>query len=192
MKNHDFSPEPLELFDSDGHLTEEAFTLLIQEKLDELQSLEVSEHLSYCDRCLERYTDLLCCESIPSLPDSQQIVSPASSPPSLSPMLEPPAELHANIMNQIQHRNRVFYLKKGSSLVLAASLTLVLWSGGLFSSDRLFNRAQNLLGGLHDSSQTILEHTSEISESIGDFLSSLQSNWSQRRMQDSAPRTGNR
>ena len=192
MKNHDFSPETLELFDLDGHLTEEAFVLLIQEKLDELQSLEVSEHLSYCDRCLERYTDLLCAESIPSLPDSQQAASPTSSPPLLPPLLDPPAELHTNIMNQIQHRNHVFYFKKGTSLALAASLTLVLWSGGIFSSSKLLDRAQNLLGGLHDSSQTILEHTSEISENINEFFSSLQSNWSQWRMPGSAPRTGNR
>lgn len=107
MKSHDFSPETWELFDSDGHLTEEAFTLLIREQLDELQSLEVSEHLSYCDRCLERYTNLLCAEpsALPELPDSLQAVSP--------PLLEPPCELHTNIMNQIQHRNRVFLFQEG-------------------------------------------------------------------------------
>ena len=52
--------ENLELFTADGHLTDSAFALLIQEKLDPLQSLEVSEHLSFCDRCLERYTAILC------------------------------------------------------------------------------------------------------------------------------------
>ena len=45
-----------ELFSPDGHLTDTSFELLISEKLDPLQSLEVSEHLSFCDRCLERYT----------------------------------------------------------------------------------------------------------------------------------------
>jgi len=187
MKSHDFSPETWELFDSDGHLTEEAFTLLIREQLDKLQSLEVSEHLSYCDRCLERYTDLLCAEpasALPELPDPLQAVSP--------PLLEPPCELHTNIMNQIQHRNRVFYFKKGTSLALAASLTLVLWSGGIFSSTRLQERVQDLLGGLNYSSQTILEHTSEISENIDDFFSALQSRWKHRITSNHAPQEGNR
>ncbi len=40
-----------ELFTADGHLTDLAFKLLIDEQLDSLQSLEVSEHLSFCDRC---------------------------------------------------------------------------------------------------------------------------------------------
>lgn len=50
----------MELFRADGHLTETALTALARgESLDELTRLEIAEHLSFCDQCLQRYTDLL-------------------------------------------------------------------------------------------------------------------------------------
>lgn len=49
----------MELFEQSGHLTDEALRLLTADALDELSRLEVSEHLSYCDRCLDRYLALL-------------------------------------------------------------------------------------------------------------------------------------
>lgn len=48
-------------FHPDGHLTDEALHLLVtQADLEELTRLELSEHLAYCDQCLQRYTALLC------------------------------------------------------------------------------------------------------------------------------------
>ena len=61
-----------ELFTADGHLTDLAFKLLIDEQLDSLQSLEVSEHLSFCDRCLERYTEILCSDAPVDLDTGQE------------------------------------------------------------------------------------------------------------------------
>ena len=50
----------MERFDDHGHLTDAALLALIrQEPLDELERLEMAEHLSFCDRCLQRYTELL-------------------------------------------------------------------------------------------------------------------------------------
>lgn len=49
----------MELFRNDGCLTDEGLQALIEGKLDELGRLEAAEHLSYCDRCLDRYTALL-------------------------------------------------------------------------------------------------------------------------------------
>ena len=50
----------MELFDPSGHLTDHALLALVQnEEFDELARLELAEHLSYCDRCLQRYTALL-------------------------------------------------------------------------------------------------------------------------------------
>ncbi len=48
-----------ELFTPDGHLTDAALKGLISGGLDELGRLEAGEHLSFCDRCLDRYTALL-------------------------------------------------------------------------------------------------------------------------------------
>ena len=50
----------MERFHTDGHLTDEALAALIRDgRPDELSRLEIAEHLSFCDVCLQRYTDLL-------------------------------------------------------------------------------------------------------------------------------------
>lgn len=49
----------MELFRDDGCFTEEGLQALLEGKLDELGRLEAAEHLSYCDKCLDRYTALL-------------------------------------------------------------------------------------------------------------------------------------
>ena len=50
----------MELFDPHGHLTEQALLALLRgEPLEELSRLEIAEHLAFCDRCLQRYTQLL-------------------------------------------------------------------------------------------------------------------------------------
>ena len=50
----------MDLFDPSGHLTDRALLALVRsEELDELDRLEMAEHLAYCDRCLQRYTVLL-------------------------------------------------------------------------------------------------------------------------------------
>ena len=84
--------ENLELFTADGHLTDSAFALLIQEKLDPLQSLEVSEHLSFCDRCLERYTAILCGEPIPDAGGAEQALP--VTPHLLGLFIAPPPPAH--------------------------------------------------------------------------------------------------
>ena len=49
----------MELFREDGCLTDEGLQALIDGQLDELGRLEAAEHLSYCTKCLDRYTALL-------------------------------------------------------------------------------------------------------------------------------------
>ncbi len=43
------------LFDEKGHLTQEAFEMLANKELDDLQRLKIAEHNSLCDKCLDRY-----------------------------------------------------------------------------------------------------------------------------------------
>ena len=60
----------MDIFRNDGHLSGEAILALIQgEELDELTRLEMAEHLSFCDACLQRYTEAL--ESAPLLTPQQ-------------------------------------------------------------------------------------------------------------------------
>ena len=49
----------MEMFNNDGHLTEQALQSLNTGHLDELCRLEAAEHLSFCDECLLRYTAIL-------------------------------------------------------------------------------------------------------------------------------------
>ena len=49
----------MELFREDGCLTDEGLLAVTKGGLDELGRLETAEHLSYCDRCMDRYTALL-------------------------------------------------------------------------------------------------------------------------------------
>ena len=61
----------MEVFRADGHLTDEALLLLIQEGVpEELTRLEIAEHLAFCGECLERYTRLL---------DAAPLLTPARS-----------------------------------------------------------------------------------------------------------------
>lgn len=48
-------------FRDDGHLTDGALTALARNEdiFDELERLEVAEHLAFCDECLQRYAGLL-------------------------------------------------------------------------------------------------------------------------------------
>lgn len=50
----------MDVFRADGHLTDGALLALVQnDPMDELNRLEMAEHLAFCDYCLQRYTDAL-------------------------------------------------------------------------------------------------------------------------------------
>ena len=50
----------MDTFRKDGHLTNTVLEALVRgEALPALTRLEISEHLAYCDLCLQRYTDAL-------------------------------------------------------------------------------------------------------------------------------------
>jgi hypothetical protein len=55
----------MELFHEDGHLTDEALDALAKEdNLPDLNRLEISEHLGYCNDCLERYAAMMTEETL--------------------------------------------------------------------------------------------------------------------------------
>lgn len=54
----------MELFDRNGCLTDEGLQALQAGGLDELGRLETAEHLSYCDKCMDRYTALLTADAL--------------------------------------------------------------------------------------------------------------------------------
>ena len=111
-------------FRPDGHLTDEALTALVQgTPLTELERLELAEHQSYCDQCLQRYTELL----------------------AEAPLLTPSRSCQESLRRRIRRRvvqlgiNR--YATAAAAVVLA--LTLLWGSGNL--SGRVHSIAPSLL-----------------------------------------------
>lgn len=100
------------LFDSAGCLTPSGLEALRDDRLDELGRLEAAEHLTFCDRCLARYTALL---------ETIQLSAPMRD---LIPQVQALMRLRAfRIMT-----NRYV------SVAAAIALALALWRFGLFGA----------------------------------------------------------
>ena len=105
--------ETLLLFDDDtGCLTDRALDGLIAGSLGELERLEISEHLSYCDRCLDRYTALLTPEVL----------------------IEPSELMKQSILSSLRKKAARTFVNRYFHMAVAASLTMVLWGSGVFAA----------------------------------------------------------
>lgn len=101
-----------ELFLQDGHLTDEALNALIEGSLDEEQRMEVGEHLSFCDRCLDRYTALLTGELLE----------------------EPPKDQTLPTMRKVQKKKMRSTLRRYASAAAAVAIGSVFWYSGVFQA----------------------------------------------------------
>lgn len=100
------------LFDTAGCLTQSGLEALWDDRLDDLGRLEAAEHLTFCDRCLARYTALL---------ESIQLSAPMRD---LIPQVQALMRLRAfRVMT-----NRYV------SVAAAIALALALWRFGLFGA----------------------------------------------------------
>ena len=142
------------LFDAEGHLTDGGLQALQDGCLDELGSLEAAEHLTFCDLCLARYTDLV--EAV-----SAQIVTP---------MRDLIPEVHA-LMRLRRFRimtNR--YVSVAAAVVLAFSL----WRFGLFGQDPGLVPPANPADGRPGFSQMVSGIFDAASDGINGLLDSVQ------------------
>lgn len=99
----------MDLFDKSGHITDEGFTLLLQDAPNLLDRLELTEHLSFCDKCCARYADLLTGDVL----------------------LMPPAPVAPDLMERIRRRSRTIFFNRFVKVGLAASLAMGLWLTGI-------------------------------------------------------------
>lgn len=100
------------LFDTAGCLTQSGLEALRDDRLDDLGRLEAAEHLTFCDRCLARYTALL---------ESIRLSAPMRD---LIPQVQALMRLRAfRVMT-----NRYV------SVAAAIALALALWRFGLFGA----------------------------------------------------------
>ena len=103
-----------DLFDTDGHLTDAALLALVHSSdnddagavmFDQLQRLEIAEHLSFCDDCVLRYTELLADDALLAPSD---LVAPA-------------------VMKALEKEERQRYFSKWVSMVMAAGFAIFFW-----------------------------------------------------------------
>ena len=98
----------MELFDQNGCLTEEGLHAVIGGQLDELGRLEAAEHLSYCDKCMDRYTALLTADVLE----------------------EPPRSARGAVMGTIWVRLMQNTWGRAAVAAVAAVLALTMWRTG--------------------------------------------------------------
>lgn len=109
----------MKLFCEDGHLSIEGLQALVGEELDEEKRLEAAEHLDFCDRCVERYSELLTGDLL----------------------LAPPAEVAPPVMAKIRSKTRTVIFSRFTRVAVAAVMALVLWNGMLLGNEGLISRS---------------------------------------------------
>ena len=142
-----------ELFDPNGHLTDDAFgALLRDEPLDEMERLEISEHLSFCDRCVERYAALL---------DGSELLSP-------------PEPVAPPVFRRIRERARKLFVNKYATAAAAACFAIMFWNIGLFNVDVQNDHGKiALANGAATFSERTTQFTDNLSETLDKILQSL-------------------
>ncbi len=100
----------MELFSRAGCLTDEGLKGLVEGTLDEMQRMEAAEHLSFCDECLVRYTQLLT--------DDVLIV--------------PDETLTPTIMKRVKTKAVQIFFNRYTRIAAALALAMMLWSIGTF------------------------------------------------------------
>ena len=140
-----------ELFDPNGHLTDDAFgALLRDEPLDEMERLEISEHLSFCDRCVERYAALL---------DGSELLSP-------------PEPVAPPVFRRIRERARNLFVNKYATAAAAACFAIMFWNIGLFNVD-VQNDHGKILDALANGAATFSERTTQFTDNLSETLDKI-------------------
>mgnify|MGYP001629980237 FL=1 len=140
-----------ELFNPNGHLTDDAFgALLRDEPLDEMERLEISEHLSFCDRCVERYAALL---------DGSELLSP-------------PEPVAPPVFRRIRERARKLFVNKYATAAAAACFAIMFWDIGLFNVD-VQNDHGKILDALANGAATFSERTTQFTDNLSETLDKI-------------------
>ena len=140
-----------ELFDPNGHLTDDAFgALLRDEPLDEMERLEISEHLSFCDRCVERYAAIL---------DGSELLSP-------------PEPVAPPVFRRIRERARKLFVNKYATAAAAACFAIMFWNIGLFNVD-VQNDHGKILDALANGAATFSERTTQFTDNLSETLDKI-------------------
>jgi hypothetical protein len=100
----------MDLFREDSHFTKEGLQAIVVGTLSELESLEAVEHLSFCDKCLTKYTALLTDDVL----------------------LEPVSSVCQPVLQRIKKRGQHIMFNRFRTIAAAACLVAVVWVVGSF------------------------------------------------------------
>ena len=95
----------MELFNKEGHLTDEGLRAVVDGTLDEMGRLEASEHLSFCDSCLADDT-----------------------------LLVPETPLTPTVLARVRRRAVRVFFNRYTRVAAVAAFAVVLWGTGVFNS----------------------------------------------------------
>ena len=98
----------MELFNKEGHLTDEGLRAVVDGTLDEMGRLEASEHFS----CLVRYTELLADDTL----------------------LVPEMPLTPTVLARVRRRAVRVFFNRYTRVAAVAAFAVVLWGTGVFNS----------------------------------------------------------
>ncbi len=144
-----------EYFDENGHLTDFALFDLIDELPDELQRLEIAEHLSFCDHCTERYTAILCDDVL----------------------ISPPKPLKTSVLQRIRQQARIVFFNRYVAAGVAACFTMVLWTSGAFSAGNIKIKDHNALEDLTVITGNFTEKAVEFGQNVSDEINKFFTNF---------------
>ena len=135
----------MKIFRSDGHLRDEALcALVLNQPLEELERLEIAEHLAFCDLCLQRYTEALTEDTL----------------------LAPHQSCHDTIWHRIRSRTLRILSSRYATAAAAVALALVLvW--GVPPVETLSRPETNAV------SQKLEDWTARLNSSLGDMMDGI-------------------
>jgi len=134
----------MELFDENGCLTEEGLQALTAGQLDETSRLEAAEHLSYCDKCMDRYTALLTADVLET----------------------PPRSARGAVMSTIWVRLMQNTWGRTAVAAVAAVLALTMWRSGTLT--QLIGFRQQLETWTPSTSQSQTEESEQLGKPVED------------------------
>ncbi len=143
----------MDLFYEDGHVNEKALQSLIDGELDEMGRLEISEHLSFCDECLMKYSDMLSFNSNEPLDYG---------------------ETAQRIMPVVKKRLMRERLYKYSTMAVAACLAITFWITGVFNIDTSEVKPPDVGSHTRKITEWVSKFTHDVTNGIGGFFDQIQ------------------
>lgn len=144
----------MDRFTADGHIAKEALQDLLNDNLDELGRLELAEHLSFCDCCLEQNTLMM---------TDEYLVTPEE------PLKEP-------VLKRIRRKAARIFFNKFTTVAAAVVLAVAIGISGLYrtpsSSAPNTNQGQQITF-----TERFKNFTGDVNQALSGFISSI-SNWS--------------